>query len=383
MSPAKDFAQVDHERQRRAHSPQAKYDKILYRDPAADGASDAKLSEYIVRCLKDVSSEMITQLSREFDSPAAVFMLAPRLVSLGMEEKSLWALLNLVHDLKYATHERQPVCTSILIIPADIDPSQIGQPISSPGQELYISERSDFVSFAHCADGFRSGVVVKSTGQVLGIYSFHREAASPDLLLPERYRSICGASAHGDSLSFLFAGSGRVCVFHGGRRILSHRGTTWHVHTNDIHRVIDDLSRRHLLDSGLIAEVARLAFRVSDEGLGALVTVGDHEAVLDIYATKGRPRDLSAMHIGKTPDADLVLLMSQDGATVIASDRSVVAAEGFLRPPPRPKADVEPHRGSRHNTAIAVSGITRAVCVAVSVDGSVSLYSQGRKEWSG
>ena len=345
MSPAKDPAGMNQERRRRAHSSKARYERVSCRPPLSNQMLEVDLSECVAKCLSDVSADMIIRLLHEFDLPAAVFILAPKIVSLGIPEKTVRALLDLIHELKYAIHEKQPICTSILLVPEDVNLTQIGQLTSSPGQSLHMAERLDFLSFAQCADGFRSGVLVVPSGEVLGIYSFHRGYSPPDPLLPERYRGICGASASSSGLSFLFGGSGRVCVFQEGRRILSHRGTTWHVHTDDIRRLIDDLSRQHALDSALVTEVVRLAFRVSDEGQGALLTIGDHKTVLDIYAMKNRTRDLSAIRIGGTPDEDLVLLMSQDGATVIKSDCTIVAAEGFLRPPARTPAEEEPHRG--------------------------------------
>jgi len=383
MSRRQDSSEVHEERQRRARSRKAKYERVLYRISSHDDILETELAAHIFKNLQNASSEMIRRLLQEFDSPTSAFVLAAKLISLGMKEESLWALLSRVHELKYATHEKQPLSTSILIIADGVDPNKIGRITSAPSDGLHISEESDFLSFAECANAFRSTVVMRSTGEVLGIYSFHRGLTSTDCLLPDRYRAACGASAITSGLLFLFAGNGRVCVFQSGHRILSHRGTTWHVHTDDITKVIRDLSVSHSLDLSLITEIMRLAFRISDEGSGALITVGDQATVLGIYEPKKKARDLSAMRIGETPDEDLVLLMSRDGATIVASDWSILAAEGFLRPPAHTRAEQEAHRGSRHNTAVAVSAITKAVCVAVSIDGSVSIYSQGKKEWSG
>jgi len=383
MSAERNRKGISEERQRRSASPKAKYAKILPRETSLDKTREDELIRYLFERLKDVPSEMIRRLLREFDSTASAVVLAAKLVSLGVAEKNLWPLLDRIHDLKYATHERQPVHTSVLLVPDGTPVDRVGRLTSTPSQALHISERSDFLSFVQCADGFRSGVLIRPTGEVLGTFSFHPEAAIADHLLPERYQAACRASASSCGLLFLFAGNGRVCIFQNGRRILSHRGNTWHIHTDDIQETISRLCERHSIDESLLTEITRVAFRISDEGQGALITVGDQAAVLKVYEPKVRARDVSAMRIGETPHEDLVLLMSQDGATIIATDCSIVGAEGFLRPPPHTNAQQETHRGSRHNTAIAVSAITQAVCAAVSVDGSVTLYSRGEREWSG
>ena len=383
MSAARNPKRISEERQRRSASPKAKYEKIVPREPRLEKTREDELIKYLLKKLQDVPSEMIRRLLREFDSTASAVVLAAKLVSLGVAENNLWALLDRIHDLKYATHERQPVHTSILLIPDSTPVDKVGRLTSAPSQGLHISERSDFLSFAQCADGFRSGVLIRPSGEVLGTFSFRPEAATADHLLPERYQAACGASASSCGLLFLFAGNGRVCIFQNGRRILSHRGNIWHIHTDDIEQTIARLCHGRSIQESLLTEVTRIAFRISDEGQGALITVGDHDAVLAVYEPKQRARDVSVMRIGETPHEDLVLLMSQDGATIIAADCSIVGAEGFLRPPPQTTSQQERHRGSRHNTAIAVSAITQAVCLAVSVDGSVTLYSRGKREWSG
>ena len=70
--------------------------------------------------------------------------------------------------------------------------------------------------------------------------------------------------------------------------------------------------------------------------------------------------------------------MTQDGATVIASDGIVVQGMTFLRPPAGTAAEEEVGRGSKHSTAAKISAATKAIAIAVSVDGRITIYSGGQ-----
>jgi hypothetical protein len=379
MKSPKDFSRIAEERQRRAKSQRGKYEKLLSDDLPRNRAIMEDWSETAITCLQSVSSDMIIGLLREFDSPPAVFTLAPMLVSLDIRDKVLSALLSLVRELSYAMHEKEAIRTAILIVPQSMDVEVIGERMVGAPRDLNLVEGPKVLSLARLADGFKSGLVIKSDGCVLGTYRFKSTNSPIDQFLPERYWPASFASQQSCGLLFLFSGNGRVYIFSNGKRILSHKESKWHVHGSDIGIVADRLATAHSLECRLVREVIRVAFHVSDQGQGALMTVGDHKAVLKIYAKKDRGPDVSAMRFHQTPDEELVRLMAQDGATVIASDSSIVAAEGFLRPPVETGAEGEPDKGSRHNTAVAVSAVTRAMCIAVSVDGSVTAYSYGRK----
>lgn len=118
---------------------------------------------------------------------------------------------------------------------------------------------------------------------------------------------------------------------------------------------------------------------MSDEGIGALITVGDHENVLKICD----PPNTSHIrwmptYLNRTSDEAIMGLMSQDGSTVISKDGSMVQSMTFLRPPVGAEGEEEVGRGSKHSTAAKVSGITNAICVAISVDGRITIYSRGK-----
>jgi len=163
-----------------------------------------------------------------------------------------------------------------------------------------------------------------------------------------------------------------------GQRILSYRGAMWHLHTAELHRGIRDLSSRHGIDVPVLEEVLRLSIRLSDESKGALITVGCHDSVIKFSdPPKTGHITWERMRLGESPDESILGLMSQDGATIVSGSGEVVQGMTFLRPPAGTVAEEEVGKGSKHSTAAKISKIAGAVCVAVSVDGRVTVYSRG------
>ena len=125
-------------------------------------------------------------------------------------------------------------------------------------------------------------------------------------------------------------------------------------------------------------EVFRLALRLSDQGKGALLTVGDHESVIRMSdPPKTEHMEWAEMHLGESRDEAILGLMSQDGATIASGNGQVVQGMTFLRPPAGTDAEEEIGKGSKHSTASKISKVTESVCIAVSVDGRITVYSGG------
>jgi len=222
-------------------------------------------------------------------------------------------------------------------------------------------------------------VVIKTNGEIVGDCVFKSVDETVDYFLPDRYHKAANTSIKSKSLLFLFGGSGRILIFHNGYRILSHRDASWHLHSIELNRGIKSLCNEHSIDISVLQEILRIAYRMSDEGLGALITVGDHENVIKICD----PPKTSHIHwmpiyLNRISDEAIMGLMSQDGSTVISKDGSIVQTMTVLRPPAGAEGEEEVGRGTKHSTAAKVSGITNTICVAISVDGRVTVYSRGK-----
>jgi hypothetical protein len=94
--------------------------------------------------------------------------------------------------------------------------------------------------------------------------------------MPERYHKAARASLDSSELLFLFTGDGRVATFYRGIRILVYRGAWWHLQPGDIDKGVRAIADRFAIDLTALERIFGLALRLSDEGSGALLTIGDH-----------------------------------------------------------------------------------------------------------
>ena len=331
-----------------------------------------KLSEY------DIAPEASIKIFTEFKRGDIYLVLAPIIKSLGLSDMSLGDLLRLMGELKHLVHEREGISSSLLVVPQDMSPDSVGKTVFSAGAGTSLSGTSDLIPLVQFIRGYDGALVVKPDGAVLGTVLFRDTGPTSYTLIPERYHKAARASLDSRGLLFLFNGDGRAAAFYQGNRILVYRGSSWHLQPSDIDAGLGAIATGYRVTAIVLQKIFRLAIRLSDEGSGALITVGDHDHVLT-YAEIPKIAHLkwTEMNVVTSESEALMGLMRQDGATIINAAGSVVQGMTFLRPPADARGIVEAGRGSKHSTAAKISGITNSLAVAISVDGIVTVFGKG------
>jgi hypothetical protein len=326
----------------------------------------------------DIDPNIAINIFSEFHKAPIFLVLAPVLRELGIGNPVFTELLKLTADLKYHEHEKQPVCSALLFVPINMPERLIGMKMLSAGSVVSVKSTEEILALARLVNGFNGAVVFWANGKALGDFLYGHDEYQDDLFLPLAYHPAAAASLRSSGFLMLFSGTGRVTLFYKGQRILSYRNAMWHLYTAELDRGIRNLSSCHGVDVPVLDEVFRLAIRLSDEGKGALITVGDHEAVIKFSdpPNTGHIR-WEEMRLDESPDEAILGLMAQDGATIISGSGQVVQGMTILRPPAGTEADEEVGKGSKHSTAAKISKVTGSICVAVSVDGRVTAYSRG------
>lgn len=326
----------------------------------------------------DIETETAIRIFREFQSTNIFLVLAPIIHDLGISAEVFGHLISLFRKLAYAVHEKEPVCTSIML-PSQEAVDKIAAPFFSAREGLTIADEAEVETLAHLVNGLDGAVIICPDGRVIGDSLFPYRAAPHDTFLPKRYSAAAAASRRSGALLTLFAGDGRIVIFYRGTRILSHRNATWHIHSQALDNALVKLETDLGLPQSIVANVLRIAFEMADQGYGALFTIGDEDAVLALADPANASYGKWGIH--NVQDIDIrpvISLAKQDGATIISTDGEVVQGMAFLRPPAGTVAEQEIGKGSRHDTAAKMSAATRAVTTAVSVDGRISLYREGK-----
>jgi hypothetical protein len=340
--------------------------------PTKPLVESAKLSEY------EISPEIASKIFTEFRRTDIFLVLAPVVRSLGIGETTFSQLLRLIGELKNLVHERESVSSSVMIVPNDCPPDALGKPVLSSVGGADLASAEEVLSMIQLVRASEGALIVRSAGTILGSTLFRESGATSYPLLPPRYHKAARASLDARGLLLFFSGDGRAAVFYQGNRILVFRGASWHLQPSDIDGGIRAVAEEYAIDPLALTNVFRLSLRLSDEGHGALLTVGDHENVLKIAEPPNTQHiRWVEMHLGTTEDEAMLGLMRQDGATIISDDGTVVQGMTFLRPPAEAPGIVEVGRGSKHSTASKISGATRCLTIAVSVDGQVTVFGRG------
>ena len=102
----------------------------------------------------DISEEMSIKIFGEFRLPRIYLILAPILHSLNIDDKIFSSLLQLMKELKYSKHEKEDVCSSILLINDEFNPDSIGDIFIGATSGLTIEDLAEVISFAHLINGF-------------------------------------------------------------------------------------------------------------------------------------------------------------------------------------------------------------------------------------
>lgn len=326
----------------------------------------------------DIPVETARRVLEEFQTTTVFLALAFVIHELNLSREVVEHAVNLIRSLKDATHEREPVTSACLIVPI-AEASQLrGLLFVKAPANCTLGNTSEVESLALLVDGYEGALGVLADGTVLGGFLYEADVARDNEFLPSRYGRAASQSRKTDGLLVLFCGRGRAQVFFRGQRLLSHRNATWHVHSGGFSSALESLAAQHGVQVPVLIAVARVALVMSDAGQGALFTVGDAEAVNGL-ATKTVNTTAEWVPASVT-SADLravAALARQDGATIIAANGVLLRGGVFLHPPADIAAEKQVGKGSRHDTAVKVSAATKALAIAVSVDGQVSFFSNG------
>lgn len=328
----------------------------------------------------DIPTDSARRLIDEFNSTAALLVLAPIIKILQIPDPTLSCLLRLIRCLDHAVHEREAVCTAVLIVPTPNSLMRLGKPFVTPKERVSIGEEDKISTLAQLVHGLEGSIVAVPSGEVLGGVLYPAATESPTDFLPARYWKAAAAAKRSGGLLVLFLGGGRTEVFYAGRRVISHRAGMWRLEPEDVAGQLEGLALRHEVRPNVLSAVIRIATIMADEGAGGLFAIGAVDAVLSMAdAPSEQLIGWTASNVVAEDLRPAIALARQDGAVLVSQTGEIVRGMLFLHPPREIVAEQEAQRGTRHDTAAKVSAASNAITVAVSVDGTISVYSRGRR----
>jgi hypothetical protein len=250
--------------------------------------------------------------------------------------------------------------------------------VLSASAEITLASTKEILSMVQIIRGSEGALVTKPSGKVLGSVIFRNSSSSSYPLIPAQYHKAARASLDARGLLFFFSGNGRAAAFYQGNRILVYRAASWHLQPSEIELGINNLANTFNIDTVALSAVFRIASELSDQGHGALITVGDYSSVLVLSEPpKAGHMQWNEMNVASSEMEAVLGLMRQDGATIIDSSGNVIQGMTVLRPPADAVGVLEVGKGSKHSTAAKISGATKCLSIAVSVDGQITVFGKG------
>lgn len=313
-------------------------------------------------------------LISEFQVLSCATAVSTAFSALRVEQSKLASLLSIINEVKVHAHEQAPVTSHLVILP----PGRAFGSILVPARAaLDVDNRGALMALAELA-GQDGCVIIDATGSVRGLAAIPTAYKAPAALSPRRLSSLLAVSSKYRAAVFTSDGRGKATLLYNGAAIVHHRSQTWYPAGGAIPSPVLDAAQGLGCSISLIQFLYRLSLSLSDEGMGALFSLGDHEQVLGLCTpAPDDPLDWQPLPVHAREHSLVMGLLSADGASVIDSQGTIHVTRATVSVPPGTEAVVESGRGTKHRTAARLSAITQALAFAVSVDGRISVYLAG------
>lgn len=326
----------------------------------------------------EIDPQIAIKIFNEFKRLDIFLVLLPIINAVGFEYKTFSQMIELIGRLKNLTHERAAIPSSVVFVPDGYADDALGQMVFQTDGEVSLDSMEKIEAMAPIIRGSEGALVFSKCGRVRKVVLFRGVGDYDYPMIPREFHRIARASLDARALAFSFSGDGKASAFYCGKRILVYRGAAWHLQPSGIESGIVNLARRANVNADALKHVLRLAAELSSIGEGALITIGDHQSVLEIAERPSTDHMIwPELQLSTAPTETILGLMKQDGATIIDSDGVVIQGMTFLRPPVDARGTIEVGKGSKHSSACKVTSVTRCLALAVSVDGQITVYLDG------
>jgi long-chain acyl-CoA synthetase len=298
---------------------------------------------------------------------------------------SMVSICDTVAAIAQMQSEEKPLSTALIVG----DPARIARVL--PQSEIHLHRydlvrrmRQVMLALAKMVDGLVLGYGVDKHGVVRGIHKLDVELDMPgNPLLGPWFRRHAAISRHCDAVVLFVPPGGRqVRVFADGQPVGRYANGNWSPESISCDRdTVRRLAEQRGCSLELLEKVLRCAFLMSEKNLGAIFVLGDADAVLrrSDSSELGSYATIASTHVRDLTDDELINFAKQDGATVIDADGRFRGCMVLLRPSADTKAEVGLGKGARHSSAAKISAEAQTLAIAVSQDGPITVYDDGRR----
>lgn len=333
---------------------------------------------------RDIDDEVLsTILLSEFKTLRKAQLMASALQQLRVGQQVIASIIQTLRKLAFEEHERQEIICSLILVADSFDHKSFAE------YQLYLSvdsldvNHNNFRQLLKLSDATNCGVVVKASGDIIGLILYREDAVFNDDFLPADYRKIASSSRNIMGLAFLISGKACIDIIWDGQRILLHRYANWlEAYTKTeidwfAAKWAGELKIRQMVINYCLA----MANDMVHKGEGGFIIIGDTENILAKYAdTKNHKLKFGEAEIFAKPMTGIERIVSQDGAVLIDEIGRIREFMVTIKLPTGIIVEQEIEKGTKHETAAKLSVISSCLCIAISIDRSFSVYKNGKLE---
>ena len=302
-----------------------------------------------------------------------------------MDGPSMVHICETVAAIAQMQNEERPLSTALIVgSPARIDRILPASALQLRQYDHIRRMRRVITSLAKIVDGQVLAFAVDKHGFVRGIHRL--EVALEPLgsdLTGDRFRHFAAISVQCDALVFSVPAGGRqVRVFADGQLVGRYVNGSWLTENMvQLDTAVVRLAEHKGYSLVLLRRLLRCAFKMSERNLGAILLLGDADAIMQRSDRSELQNVAAIVHvpIAELSDEELIAYARQDGATVVDAHGDLRGCMVLLRPAATTQAQVGPGKGARHSSAAKISAETRCIAITISQDGPIAVYESGQR----
>lgn len=306
----------------------------------------------------------------------------------GLNENLVIALCELTEDLSQIRREGKPVSTAFIVGEPENTVNILPQ---SPlkfmrGGNIHTLQK-EIIELAAIVDGLQMGFFINTNGGIHSIRKLNIDLKGGfhvNRLLTGTSRKYALISKMTKAMIFfVLAGGNRVNIFNNGSLIGRYANGNWEPADYDkFEQVVSEIAEIKNIQPYVIEKVSRAAVRMSDFNQGAIFVLFDGKInIKDRYSDtlKRLSVNIEVDSIRDIADSELINFAKEDGAVLIDNNGNLSAFMAFLRPKRQESLDYDTGIGVRHYTAQVLSKDIGCMCITISQDGYITVFSDGNR----
>lgn len=306
----------------------------------------------------------------------------------GLNENLVIALCELTEDLSQIRREEKPVSTAFIVGEPENTVNILPQsPLKFMREGDIYTLQKEIIELAAIVDGLQMGFFINTNGGIHSIRKLNIDLKGGfhvNRLLTGTSRRYALISKMTKAMIFFVLTSGnRVNIFNNGALIGRYANGNWEPADYDkFEQVVTEIAEIKNIKPYVIEKVSRAAITMSDFNQGAIFVLFDAKInIKDRYSDtlKRLSVNIEVDSIRDIADSELINFAKEDGAVLIDNKGNLCTFMAFLRPKRQESLDYDTGIGVRHYTAQVLSKDIGCMCITISQDGYITVFSDGNR----